>query len=332
MISFLRPFRPPFRPLLAALALIAALSLAACGGEGTSTDSEPAQTVRFEEPTDPGEDSFTVPVDVKGPKKVKVSQPAPAPEGETGAGPFGGSGSDLVCDRDLLFVALKADPEKLREWARVLGIRPSVRSVKNYIASLHPVTLTVDTRITNHTFTNGQAVPFQSILQAGTSVLVDKLGRPVVRCRCGNPLQPAIFIAEAECINCPPEYEPPEQCDYESARAQDKKIYGDRYYSNAAYDRAFIRSGGGQFDRCYTPYPKPPVVTIIDIYEPPPPPPEPEPVPVPVPEPPPPEPEPVPVPEPEPVPVPEPEPDICNDGLDNEGVPGLIDGDDPNCQ
>ena len=25
-------------------------------------------------------------------------------------------------------------------------------------------------------------------------------------------------------------------------------------------------------------------------------------------------------------------PGICNDGQDNEGVPGLIDGDDPNCQ
>ncbi len=39
-----------------------------------------------------------------------------------------------------------------------------------------------------------------------------------------------------------------------------------------------------------------------------------------------------PVPEPTPHPEPEPTPGICNDGQDNEGVPGLIDGDDPNCQ
>jgi hypothetical protein len=35
---------------------------------------------------------------------------------------------------------------------------------------------------------------------------------------------------------------------------------------------------------------------------------------------------------PEPAPAPEPTPGVCNDGQDNEGVPGLIDGDDPNCQ
>jgi hypothetical protein len=35
---------------------------------------------------------------------------------------------------------------------------------------------------------------------------------------------------------------------------------------------------------------------------------------------------------PEPEPEPPPPTDICNDGLDNEGEPGLIDGDDPNCQ
>jgi len=35
---------------------------------------------------------------------------------------------------------------------------------------------------------------------------------------------------------------------------------------------------------------------------------------------------------PTPAPEPAPTPGICNDGQDNEGVPGLIDGDDPNCQ
>ena len=42
--------------------------------------------------------------------------------------------------------------------------------------------------MTNHTFQNGRAVPLQSVLQAGTAVLVDEFGRLVVRCRCGNPL------------------------------------------------------------------------------------------------------------------------------------------------
>jgi len=44
--------------------------------------------------------------------------------------------------------------------------------------------------VTNHGFANGRATTLQSVLQAGTAVLVDPSGNPVVRCRCGNPLQP----------------------------------------------------------------------------------------------------------------------------------------------
>src|SRR5687768_18278193 len=50
--------------------------------------------------------------------------------------------------------------------SRVLGIEPEIGAVKKYIAKLHPVTLTQDTQVTNHSFTNGQAVPFQAILAA----------------------------------------------------------------------------------------------------------------------------------------------------------------------
>ena len=133
-------------------------------------------------------------------------------DSEVGAGPFGGSGSDLVCDRELLIDSLIAQPDRLRAWAGVLGIDPTPRAVTNYIRSLTPVTLTVDTRVTNHTFVDGRAVPLQSILAAGTAVLVDKYGRPVVRCRCGNPLLEPIYYPKAECTNCPPRYQPPPPC------------------------------------------------------------------------------------------------------------------------
>jgi hypothetical protein len=43
--------------------------------------------------------------------------------------------------------------------------------------------------VTNHGFDDGLAEPFQSVLQAGTAVLVDAVGLPRVRCFCGNPLQ-----------------------------------------------------------------------------------------------------------------------------------------------
>jgi len=57
-----------------------------------------------------------------------------------------------------------------------------------FLASLTPVTLRTDTAVTNNGFKNGVATPFQSVLQAGTAVLVDPQGLPRVRCFCGNPL------------------------------------------------------------------------------------------------------------------------------------------------
>ena len=54
--------------------------------------------------------------------------------------------------------------------------------------SLTAVRLRFDTRVTNHGFRDGGANPFQSLLQAGTAVLVDDQGVPRVKCNCGNPL------------------------------------------------------------------------------------------------------------------------------------------------
>ena len=57
-------------------------------------------------------------------------------------------------------------------------------------AKLTPVTLTRDTRVTNHGYRNGRPTPRQSVLQAGSAVLVDRYGVPRARCGCGNPLIP----------------------------------------------------------------------------------------------------------------------------------------------
>lgn len=168
----------------------------------TGDDEAEGQTVTFQAPTEAGPDPFTEPADVRGGDKVRV-----------GSGPFGGTGSDLVCDRELLIKSLRARPDRLRAWAGIVGIDPTPAAVARYIRKLRPVTLTVDTRITNHSFVDGRAVAFQSILQAGTAVLVDSTGRPVVRCRCGNPLAEPIFIATATCLKCPANYTPPPPCD-----------------------------------------------------------------------------------------------------------------------
>jgi hypothetical protein len=81
---------------------------------------------------------------------------------------------------------LVANPDRGQAWARAQGIDPG--AIHRVLTSLTPVTLRTDTAVTNHGFKNGSLTQFQSVLQAGTAVLVDIRGVPRVRCYCGNPL------------------------------------------------------------------------------------------------------------------------------------------------
>ena len=99
---------------------------------------------------------------------------------------YGGSGELGTCDPDTLTGFLTANPAAGSAWAAVPGIAPE--GIDDYVAGLTPVVLLHDTAVTNHGFGNGIATPRQSVLQAGTAVLVDASGIPVVRCACGNPL------------------------------------------------------------------------------------------------------------------------------------------------
>jgi hypothetical protein len=221
---------------------------------------------------------FTEPADVSGSKTVSLRSSDSGGGGSDSSsggasGPYGGSGSDKVCDRDLLIRFLRDNPERMRAWAEVLGIDPDYRSVSRYIAKLHPVTLTRDTQVTNHSFVNGRATAFQSILQAGTAVLVDRYGHPVARCRCGNPLTEPTYYKEARCIGCPPHYTPPTYCKLWTSETDYK--YSDDYYSNTEYDDLFIDAWrDGPYVRCYAAYPDPPPVRLFALYKQPP---EPEP-------------------------------------------------------
>jgi hypothetical protein len=228
------------------IALGAVLLLAIGGGALLLLGDEEAsgQTVRYQDPTESGPDPFTPPSDVRGRDRVPLA---------VGQGPFGGTGSDLVCDRELLIRSLKARPDRLREWARVLNIEPTPEAVERYIRKLRPVTLTRDTRVTNHSFVDGKAQPYQAILPAGTAVLVDKDGKPVVRCRCGNPLREPIHIKDATCHGCPPNYNPPPPCDYYDYDDEDYERFGDADYKRT-YDPDQYRN------KCYRPYPNPPKV------------------------------------------------------------------------
>lgn len=112
--------------------------------------------------------------------------PTPTISGAT-PGLYGGTNLIDVCNKDQLIDFLTTNVEKGRAWAEVLGIE--FEEIGSYIESLTDVILQADTRVTNHGFRNGVANRINSILQAGTAVLVDIFGVPVVRCKCGNPLR-----------------------------------------------------------------------------------------------------------------------------------------------
>jgi serine/threonine protein kinase len=110
-------------------------------------------------------------------------------------GLYGGTQLLNVCDRELLIRFLTENADKARAWAEAQGIDPG--DIAAFVRSLTDVILQVDTRVTNHGFTNGQANPIDAVLQAGTAVLVDGFGVPRVRCYCGNPLRPPRAVGGA---------------------------------------------------------------------------------------------------------------------------------------
>ncbi|MCZ7535007.1 MAG: hypothetical protein M5T61_03030 [Acidimicrobiia bacterium] len=116
----------------------------------------------------------------------------PSVDGGT-AGLYGGTLDDAACDQVRMVEFLESHSSEATAWAQVQGIDPT--AIREYVMGLTPVLLRSDTRVTNHGFSNGAAYPIQSVLQAGTAVLVDEYGVPRARCRCGNPLLPPEPVA-----------------------------------------------------------------------------------------------------------------------------------------
>ena len=103
-------------------------------------------------------------------------------------GLYGGSRDIATCDVEQMIEFL-TDPDnadKAEVWAGVHDI--DVDEIAEFIDGLTPVRLRFDTRVTNHGFFDGEATQIQSVLQAGTAVLVDDEGVPRAKCACGNPL------------------------------------------------------------------------------------------------------------------------------------------------
>ncbi|BDH14039.1 DUF6777 domain-containing protein [Streptomyces hygroscopicus] len=132
--------------------------------KSTANDSTPASSAKPRKPSGGGNSTF---------------------EGAT-PGLYGGTRNSASCDVEKQITYLTGSPERNQAFAGVLGKKPG--QVPSYLRSLTPLQLAYDTRVTNHGFKDGKATGFQSVLQAGTAVMVDSYGVPRVRCKCGNPL------------------------------------------------------------------------------------------------------------------------------------------------
>ncbi|MFD9907319.1 DUF6777 domain-containing protein [Streptomyces sp. NPDC059063] len=200
------------RTYATALAIATALAAAGCSG-GDDKDQGAA--------AGDGKELFLQPVAAQGPDPFTDStaraaaspppvtrSPQPSPTGSASPtdqglrslqggtpGLYGGTHHVGSCDVAQQIRYLTAAPAKARAFARASGIAPD--AVPGYLRGLTPVVLRADTRVTNHGYRDGGATAFQSVLQAGTAVLVDDRGLPRVRCACGNPLKPPVAFRQA---------------------------------------------------------------------------------------------------------------------------------------
>jgi hypothetical protein len=164
------------------------IGLASCsGGDNKTVQRE----VALESATFPGPHPWTS-------NLTSVALPT---EAATGAPPAGQAGSPVTVsgeqpelyggvtgapamDRDRLVTELNGDPKMAAAWRGATG----APDVDGYVGGLSPVVLIHDTAVTDWDYENGSATPHQSVLQAGTPVLIDDRGVPRVRGTSGSPL------------------------------------------------------------------------------------------------------------------------------------------------
>ena len=221
------PARPPgsapqglpkwLLPVIGVAVVVVLIAVVASSGGGKKSGTASGGEIFLEPIADTGTDPFTsstaskppkttIPPDTavtitKNPPQTAPSFPKQSGPPKTGGGTvavqprsggtpglYGGTGDQKVCDKQQMIDFLTNDTTKGAAWADAQGIPES--QLASYLDSLTPAVLRSDTRVTNHGFKNGRATPHQSVLQAGTAVLVDNRGVPRARCACGNPLLP----------------------------------------------------------------------------------------------------------------------------------------------
>lgn len=138
------------------------------------------------EPLSSANAAFTPPMGTDTPVATPVATSGVQNANAETQGLFGGTLDNSSCDKAALVAFLQANPDKAGPWAQTLGI--STAQIPEFVAPLTPVLLRSDTAVTNHGFENGTITVVPAVLQAGTAVLVNQFGQPVVKCYCGNPL------------------------------------------------------------------------------------------------------------------------------------------------
>ncbi|MGW6573076.1 DUF6777 domain-containing protein [Streptomyces sp. NPDC054945] len=180
-------------PAGAALFALLGLLAVACGSpeEPKGAPGAESQEVYLQPVASAGPDPFT-PSSATA-ESAPVQPPLPNATGQgirtvnaATPGLYGGTQRLGSCDVEQQVGFLTGDEAKARAFAEAANIQEE--KIPEFLRGLTPVVLRADTRVTNHAFRDGAADGFQSVLQAGTAVLVDEHGMPRVRCGCGNPL------------------------------------------------------------------------------------------------------------------------------------------------
>lgn len=207
MHSRIRLRRTAFAALSAGILLAAGCARETTGGSGSGTaGTAEAEDVVLQPAAGRGPDPFTgstATTPEAGPAATRPGERrTTAPGGRTlhilpGSTPglYAGTRSTASCDVGEQIRFLAADPAREKAFARAAGVARS--EVPGFLRGLTPVLLSADTRVGNHGFRAGAATSFQSVLQAGTAVMVDSHGLPRVRCACGNPLSRPAGLRDA---------------------------------------------------------------------------------------------------------------------------------------
>jgi len=196
------------------VSLLLFAGLVGCSNQGDDDSPGSGGELWLTAAEDPGHDPFMPPA-ASPPSAEPLPGPELTPQGDgtevvaqqqpgDQAGLYGGSLNNAECDREKMIAFLESHPAEAQAFVAALnadlslrwskGTSVSVDQIGAYIRELTPAFLRVDTRVTNHGFDGANPIPLQSILQAGTAVLVDTYGVPRVRCYCGNPLTAPVAL------------------------------------------------------------------------------------------------------------------------------------------